>query len=209
MKKGFTLMELLVVIVIVSVISVSSVLVFGNIDDSTALQDRANIYKDIQRSAALYIDLENSWLGQFREKGYMYARLDALMDMNYVEDGLEDPVTGDPIPRNYLVKVYTAKDPAGNEYIDTCILNRDQTSAIFCNNTIRKCCNEEDKLAGADNCKVKISETEEVEISADEEKNCLEKPYECSCYSQKVCNIETCVANSEGEPFDCCLNSTD
>ena len=209
MKKGFTLMELLVVIVIVSVISVSSVLVFGNIDDSTALQDRANIYRDIQRSAALYIDLENSWLGQFREKGYMYARLDALMDMNYVEEGLEDPVTGDPIPRNYLVKVYTAKDSAGNEYIDTCILNREQTSAKFCNKTIRKCCNEEDKLAGADNCKVKISETEEVQMPATEEKDCLAKPHECSCYSQKVCNIETCIANSEGEPFECCPNSTD
>ena len=43
MKNGFTLMELLVVIVIVSVISVSSVLAFGNIDDSTAIKDRINI----------------------------------------------------------------------------------------------------------------------------------------------------------------------
>ena len=59
MKKGFTLMELLVVIVIVAVISVSSVLAFGNIDDSTAVKDRMNIYKDIQRSAILYVDLNN------------------------------------------------------------------------------------------------------------------------------------------------------
>ena len=53
-KKGFTLMELLFVIVIVSLISISSVIVFGNIDDETSIKDRISIYKDIQKSALLY-----------------------------------------------------------------------------------------------------------------------------------------------------------
>ena len=35
-KKGFTLMELLAVILILAVVSVSSTIAFGNIDDTTA-----------------------------------------------------------------------------------------------------------------------------------------------------------------------------
>lgn len=210
MKNGFTLMELLVVIVIVSVISVSSVLAFGNIDDSTAIKDRINMYKDIQRSAVLYIDLNNSWLNQFRERGYMYVDINELMNSNYVEIEKEDPVTGEPLPSSYLVKIYTAYDGEGtngNQYIDTCILDKTEINSVYCNTEIRKCCNQEDKYLGKDNCKRQeyVGGTYvEVTIDGDEEEKCLDKPQNCSCYSPKLCKKKTCVANSKGEPFDCC-----
>ena len=47
-KKGFTLMELLAVILILAVVSVSSTIAFGNIDDTTAKTELKNKYIDIQ-----------------------------------------------------------------------------------------------------------------------------------------------------------------
>ena len=90
MKKGFTLMELLFVIVIVSVISISSVVVFGNIDDSTAAKDRINTYVDIQRGAVLYIDLNDYWLAQFKENKEIKIELSELKISNYIDIDIQD-----------------------------------------------------------------------------------------------------------------------
>lgn len=180
MKKGFTLMELLVVIVIVSVISVSSVLAFGNIDDSTAIKDRINVYKNIQRSAKLYVDLNNSWLNQFRAKGFMYIGIMELKNSNYVDIEVEDPVTGEEIPSNYIIKIYTAKDSDNMEYIDTCIIDKIELNSIYCRTDV-PCVDG---------------------LTCPDENN-------CRCYNQDICNRKKCVANSNGEPYDCCAKSTE
>lgn len=211
MKKGFTLMELLVVIVIVAVISVSSVLAFGNIDDSTAVKDRINIYKDIQRSAILYVDLNNSWLNQFREKGYMYIGINELINTNHVDSELEDPVTGDKIPRRYLIKIYTAKDKMDNDYIDTCILDKASLSSVYCNKDVRKCCTAADLAAvegGLNNCwYINASGNKSYyENAGSEDQACLNDIDNCSCYSEMVCKEMSCVANSDGENYNCCAN---
>lgn len=211
MKNGFTLMELLVVIVIVSVISVGSVLAFGNIDDSTAIKDRKNIYKDIQRSAILYVDLDNTILNDFREIGQTHVKLISLIDAGYIKEDIEDPVTGDPISKDYWIKIYIAHDKIGvngNEYIDTCILDNIEINTVYCNNDKRKCCNEDDKNNGRENCQeivYKDDGTQEtITLSADEEQKCMDDPESCNCYSVKLCNKKKCVANSYGEPYDCC-----
>lgn len=133
MKKGFTLMELLFVVVIVSVISISSVVVFGNIDDSTAIKDRMNTYVDIQRGAVLYIDLNDYWLAQFKENKEIKIELSELKNSNYIDIDIQDPVTNKEIPSNYMVQIYTAEDPYGNEYIDTCIVSKTELLDARCN----------------------------------------------------------------------------
>lgn len=128
MKKGFSLMELLVVMAIVSVISVSSGIMFGNINDDSAETDRMNIYKDMQRAALLHLDLNNAALSQFRNaefNGTFTIGLETLMNHNYVDIELIDPVTNERFP-NYFVVVYTEKDhavPESRDFINTCVLD--------------------------------------------------------------------------------------
>ena len=125
MKKGFSLMELLVVMAIVSVISVSSGIMFGNINDDSAETDRMNIYKDMQRAALLHLDLNNAALSQFRNaefNGTFTIGLETLMNHNYVDIELIDPVTNERFP-NYFVVIYTEKDYDGKDFINTCVLD--------------------------------------------------------------------------------------
>ena len=125
-KKGFTLIELLIVIVIMGVVGTSSMIMFNNIDDDTAEVDRENTYKTIQRSAILYLDLNDDWLKQFKDKKEMFIEMSELMGTNYVSSSLEDPVTNEEIPSNYIVKLYISKDRHGREYMDSCILDKDK-----------------------------------------------------------------------------------
>ena len=123
-KKGFTLMELLLVIVIMSIVGTSSMIMFDSIDDDTSAEDRKNTYKSIQRGAMLYLDLNDDWLKQFRDKKEIFIEMSELMGNNYVSSTLEDPVSKDEIPSNYIVKLYIAKDRSGNEYMDSCVLDK-------------------------------------------------------------------------------------
>ena len=179
MKKGFTLMELLFVIVIVAVISISSVVVFGNIDDSTAIKDRINTYMDIQRGAVLYIDLNDYWLAQFKENKQIKIELSELKNSNYIDINIQDPVTSKEIPSNYMVQIYTAKDAYQNEYIDTCIVSKKELLKHYCNENLIHCTTEQ--------CNTCLSTGE------------------CACFCQAFCNKKTCVANSKGETKDCCM----
>ena len=60
MKKGFTLMELLVVIVIVGIVTVTTIVLFDRVQNSTEEENLVNIYKDIEYSAKTYLDLNDS-----------------------------------------------------------------------------------------------------------------------------------------------------
>ena len=123
-KKGFTLMELLVVILIIGVVGVASTISFSSVDDQTAQTERANMYKDIQRSASLYLDLHSSDLQEFTKSGKVYIKLYKLMEENYISASTEDPVTGDKIDHTYSVVLYVNKE-GENEYVDSCVVTYD------------------------------------------------------------------------------------
>ena len=126
-KKGFTLMELLVVIVIIAVVSVGAIISFGTIDDSTAVRERENQFIEFQRSGNLYIDLHNSTLKQFVSERYALVGFYTLQEEGYIARSLEDPVTGDEIDAsNYAVVLYIDSHTNGTERIDdvtSCIVD--------------------------------------------------------------------------------------
>lgn len=118
-KNGFTLMELLVVILIISVVSVSATISFSSIDDATKQKELENKYSEIQRSAGLYLDLHNSYLNTFITNKEMYIKLNVLKEENYITTDLENPVTGDNISLDYYVKLFVPED---GSKVDSCIV---------------------------------------------------------------------------------------
>ena len=63
-KKGFTLIELMVVIAILAVVSASTIVIFDNTDKNTADSELRATYTGIQRDAILFMDLTDSWREQ-------------------------------------------------------------------------------------------------------------------------------------------------
>lgn len=126
-KKGFTLLELMTVLVIISVVSVSSIIVFDTANDESAIVSRRDQYKAIQRDAILFLDMNDTWLSQFVNKGYMFIKLNELQNKNYVNPNLVDPVTYEDIPSHYLVRVYIDDDK-----INSCIVETTENDGIRC-----------------------------------------------------------------------------
>lgn len=149
MKKGFTLVELLIVVVLMAVISTSSIIAFDNIDNDTNETDKVNMYKNVQRSATLYVDLNDDWLNQFMTNKEIFISIGELKNTNYINPELEDPVYHEDIPSNYLVKLYMSKDEQNNEYIDSCVL--DSTKLNTKNACVANSDGEED-IACCANC---------------------------------------------------------
>lgn len=123
-KKGFTLIEVLIVIVILSAVSVSSIIIFDKIDEDTTQNNKEDIYKSIQRSAITYLDMVNGGLEELTSRREVYINLYTLIDNNYVSNKIKDPLTGGKLPNNYLVKVFIAKDEFNNDYLSSCILDK-------------------------------------------------------------------------------------
>ena len=131
-KKGFTLMELLIVIVIIAVVSVAASVSFSNIDDETAGKELANTYKDIQRAASLYLDLHDSALEQFINESRVTIKISTLQEENYVSKDLVNPITGEDIDSSASVVIYIEKDGNTKKYVNTCIVSftKDSTQCI-------------------------------------------------------------------------------
>lgn len=129
-KRGFTLLEILTVLVIISVVGTSSMLIFGNIDEETSQKDSENIYKDIQRAGTLYVELNDRILENYVSKGEMYISLSELVTTNFFTGGTEvsmentdefgnkvtsteikiyDPYTNQEIDKTSRVKIYVAE----------------------------------------------------------------------------------------------------
>ncbi|MBR4177957.1 MAG: BspA family leucine-rich repeat surface protein [Bacilli bacterium] len=120
MKKGFTLMELLVVIAIIAVVSIASTVSFSNIDDATNTKELENKYIEIQRAASLYMDLHSDRLTDFVKDNHAYIPLSILEQEGYLTEDLSDPTGGDDISKNYSVKVVIGDDL---ESVETCIVS--------------------------------------------------------------------------------------
>ena len=105
-KKGFTLIELMIVIVILAIVSASTIIIFDDTDKNTADAELRATYVSLQRDATLFIDLTDSWRTQLNSNGYIFVKLNELENQNFVEAGISDPTTYDEIPREYVIKIY-------------------------------------------------------------------------------------------------------
>ena len=134
MKKGFTLMELLLVLAILSVVGVASILLFSEENDEIEMEELRNKYKEIQKAAILYVDLNNSWLSSFTTNGEIYVRLGELQNENYVSKKIINPVNNTEFSSNYMVKIYKTSliENDKNAYVNSCIveMNAGQTKCI-------------------------------------------------------------------------------
>ncbi len=135
MKKGFTLVELLVVLAILAFLGVSSVILFGKNNEDMNNEDLKNKYKEIQNAAILYIDLNESWLSTFTQNHEAFIKLGILKNENYISSKMKNPVTGEEFPNNYLVKVYIkniGNSDVTKQYVDSCIITYDSANNIKC-----------------------------------------------------------------------------
>ena len=125
MKKGFTLLELLVVIMIVAVVSISATISFSSVDDDTSKKELTNKYIEIQRATHLYLDLHNSDLEWFIENKTIDVKLSELKNENYITIDLSNPVTKEDISESYFVRLCINKDPVdGHEFVDSSIIDK-------------------------------------------------------------------------------------
>jgi len=123
-KRGFTLMELLVVIAIVGVVGVTSVISFTSIKDDTAEKELRNKYVEIQRGANLYLDLHSIDQNWFMESKRIDIKLSDLRGENYITSDLSNPVTGGEISEEYYVRLCITKDDKNYDTVDSCIIER-------------------------------------------------------------------------------------
>lgn len=129
-KRGFTLMELLVVVAIIAVVGVSAVISFANIKDDTAEEDLKNKYLDIIRAAHLYVDLNTVDRETLIINRRLFIKLGSLRSQNYISSDMSNPVTGEDISLNYEVLICIAKDNNGNDIVDSCIVERPSATVI-------------------------------------------------------------------------------
>ncbi len=134
-KNGFTLMELLAVIMILAVVSVAATLSFGNIDNTTSVNELKNRYIEIQRAASLYVDLNDNetYLDELtgrNSSGITRVSVGTLKSNNYIND-LSNPVTGEDIPLSTVVVLYIKE----NNHVDTCIISSENDANTLQENT--------------------------------------------------------------------------
>ena len=120
-KKGFTLMELIVVIAIVAVVGVASAISFNSVNEDAAKEELVNKYMEIQRAANLYLDLNNSELEWFIQNGYTDIKLGDLKQGNYITSDLTNPVTKEDIKEKFYVRLCVNED---DDYVESCIIDK-------------------------------------------------------------------------------------
>lgn len=130
-NQGFTLMELLVVIVILVVTSVSSTIIFDTASSSTEKEDLKRLYASVQRTGEVYLDLNDSWMNSFNEKGEVYLKVSELENANYYNATYEGVKTKDKISPSYFVKIFINKSN-GKDYVDSCLINYDSSDNPIC-----------------------------------------------------------------------------
>ncbi len=111
MKKGFTLVELIVIIIILSVISAFT---FQSLN-KTILKKKDSLYniqiKNIIASAENYINKEQL----FYNNDNVIITLCQLKKTGFIDEKIKDPRTGNYIPDDSKIFVYRKDD--GNEYV--------------------------------------------------------------------------------------------
>ena len=129
-KDGFTLLELMIVVLIVAVIGVAATISFSSIDSDTSQLELKNKYLEIQRAANLYLDLHNADLKWIMENKQIDVKIGDLKSENYLTNDLSNPVTGEDISEAYFVRLYIAKDSNNEDYVNSCIIDRTSTGIV-------------------------------------------------------------------------------
>lgn len=122
-KKGFTLMEVLLVVTIAAVVGIGSVVMYETTTNVTKEEELKNTYVDIEQAATLYMDVDSSALISFRENNYLSVPILTLKSNNYIDSDLKNPVDNSDIPDDYLVYIYVEKKQ-NKSYLNTCIVKR-------------------------------------------------------------------------------------
>lgn len=134
MKNGFTLLELMFVVVIISVASAGAIINFGNIDKDTEKKDTANIYKQVQKSAVMYLEIDDNVYNSFMSSkntavgsgspNEVFISYDMLKSSNYFSSELSR-YTG--LKGNYYIRIFVDKDTPVDlgiqpkEFLNTCL----------------------------------------------------------------------------------------
>lgn len=139
-KDGFTLLELLAVVLIVAVVGVTATMSFSNIEHQTEEEELQNIYIEIQRAANLYLDLHSSNLEWFIQNKKIDFKLADLKSENYIDFDLENPITNEPISSEYYVRLVVNSDATE---VKSCIIDRNSEGFTCIANDMGKpehCC---------------------------------------------------------------------
>ena len=140
-KNGFTLIELLAVIALIAVLGAATITMFSKNTSFVSSEDLESKYRQIQRAAVVYVDLNESWLSEFTATNEIYVKLGELQNTNYVNVDTVNPKTGEKFPSSYLIKIYTAKDSSSNKpYVETCILKADNSCVANSEGKNTNCC---------------------------------------------------------------------
>lgn len=132
MKKGFTLIEVLFVVVIMSVVAISTSILFTEVIKDNSTDRLSQVYFDVQRAAKLYVDINDSYRTALSEKKYVNISLNELSAKGYMESDVLNPVTKTIFPKNTLVRVYVRNDgDSTGDYISSCIDVTDEETS-FC-----------------------------------------------------------------------------
>lgn len=139
MNKGFTLIELLVVIIIVAALGTSTSVLFSKVQKDNNNEKLQLIYKDIQRAAKLYIDLNEDWRKDFNKNEETYVTINELSSKGYIKSNIKNPITKETIPGSYMVKIYI-KDKTSDRYVDTCLLTSKNECVAASSGINSACC---------------------------------------------------------------------
>ena len=119
MKKGFTLVELLAVIIILgllTIIAIPSIIGILNNEKENISDSMKNI---IINASSLYIE-DNSGVYPKVNNNVYCIKLESLVNDNRLSNPLKDPVTNKEIDLNKYVKVSIINDLYDYDIVDIC-----------------------------------------------------------------------------------------
>jgi len=142
-NKGFSLIELLLVIAILVTVTVSSTIIFNETTNTFKNQKISNAYLDIQRAAKIYIDLNESFNNELNTERVAHVQIGELVNKNYLNNSFDDPYSELGINYSDYVKIYIT-NLANGGYIDSCVVNADGKCKADSDGNInpKVCCNK-------------------------------------------------------------------
>lgn len=119
-KKGYTLIELIAVVVIIAMVAIIIVINFDRILGKSDDKKEAAFKADIEKAACVYVDLkENSIF-----KSSCYPNTCTVTVANLISSGLVKDDEIDPVTNNVVSKTLTVSVTWDNEGTKSCTLNR-------------------------------------------------------------------------------------
>lgn len=120
-KNGYTLIELIAVIVIIGLVSTIVVLNFDNIIGKSDNKKEQSFTKDLEKSACVYIDLKENitYKNTCYPSKHCSVTASQLITSGLISDELIDPTTNNKVNKNLVINI--SWDENGTK---SCTLNR-------------------------------------------------------------------------------------